>query len=349
MIVGVSHEQVACDRRVLRIRLAAEPASVPGARRFVADGLRAWGHDALVDDASLCVSELAGNAALHGGSTYIEVCVLNREKAVRLWVEDDGPTPAAAIAPRTSLPVPDLEPGVAFDAGSDDLVDFEGLLNAPATGRGLAIVSVLASDWGVEELENGKRVWADLSPVGADGQAVPPKRGTPPSVRRTASPAEDPGAQEPLPDGWTVVTLAGCPVELSLLQDQHLDELVRELTLIGAGRDDDATELAHRLEAILRAPAHARDAGRRQTKAALARGEAFVDVKMAMPRAFSHEVSRLQDAVRQADALCEEARLLTLASRPEIRELREWMTAEIMGQIEHDAPPTSWLDWLARR
>lgn len=340
MIVPVSNE-VAHDRRALRIRLAANPASVPGARRFVAEGLRAWGHEDLVDDATLCVSELAGNAALHARSTYIEVCVLDLDEVVRLWVEDDGPALTAAIVPRTSLP------NLSLADAPDDL---DLLLDAPATGRGLAIVSVLASDWGVEELAGGKRVWADL-PRGDRAAAgpAPSRRGSdarPPSV----GPGEVTATPDALPEGWVLVRLSGCPVQLSLRQDQHLDELVRELTLISVGGSSpEAAELADRLEAILRAPAHARAAGRRQSQAALERGESTVDVEMAMPRAFGAEVRRLHAAVHEADVLCDDRRLLTLSSSPEIRNFRDWMTEEITAQIEYDAEPVTWADWLSRR
>jgi anti-sigma regulatory factor (Ser/Thr protein kinase) len=328
------------DERVLRVRLAADPASVPGARRFVAEGLRAWGHDDLVDDAALCVSELAGNAALHGGCSYIEVCVLDLERAVRVYVEDDGPVAPSVIAPRTTLPGPSAE----VDVETDDL---ELLLDAPATGRGLAIVSVLASDWGVEELEQGKRVWADLAPEPAAGEVVPHPE--PPAASVMASEETGHAAHETLPEGWVVVRLAGCPVALSLRQDQHLDELVRELTLMSANHENpESGALAERLEAILRSPAQARAAGRRQAQAALARGERLVDVDMAMPREFSAEVRRLDEAVREADVLCEERRLLTLASTPELRAFRAWMVSEISAQAEKGASPVSWEDFKGR-
>lgn len=335
-------EQLTRDDRVLRVRLAADPASVPDARRFVAEGLRAWGHDALVEDAKLCVSELAGNAALHGDSTYIEVHLVDLERAVRVAVEDDGLAPASVVAPRATLPGLDA----AFDAELDEL---DALLSAPTTGRGLAIVSVLASDWGVEELEQGKRVWAELAPSDqldeASGHPAPASEPGP----ATHHGAEGDAAHD-LPEGWVVVTLAGCPVDLSLRQDQHLDELVRELTLMSVDKDNpESGRLARRLEAILRAPAHARSAGRRQAQAALARGERLVDVEMAMPREFSREVQRLDEAVREADVLCEEQRLLTLASPADIREFRAWMTAEIVGQVQQEAAPTTWDEWLERR
>lgn len=339
ILVVVPDEQLTRDDRVIRVRFAADPASVPGARRFVADGLRAWGLDALVDDAALCVSELAGNAALHGNSTYIEVSVLDLDRRVRLCVEDDGPTPAAAVVPRTTLP------------GRDDAVDDEldDLLSAPATGRGLAIVSVLARDWGVEELSGGKRVWADLSPTddepGAGGRAERSHHHRAGSGIPVSQPSD-----LTMPDGWVLVRLARCPVELSLRQDEHLDELVRELTLMSLDKGSTGSaRLAQRLEAILRAPAHARLAGRRQAKAALERGELFVDVEMAMPREFSREVRRLHEAVAEADRLCDEQRLLTLASSPEVREFRTWMTEEIEAQVEKGTEPVAWTDWLARR
>lgn len=332
-------EQGTREQRLLRVRFAADPASVPGARKFVSDGLRAWGLHDLVDDASLCVSELAGNAALHGSGSYIEVSVLDLEQAVRLSVEDDGPAPAAAVAPRTTLPGLDE----AFD---DELDELDRLLSAPATGRGLAIVSVLASDWGVDELERGKRVWADLSAADSSEPAA--------TGRRERSPAAGFAMPDPtgaaLPEGWFVVRLAGCPVELSLRQDQHLDELVRELTLMSVDKGNpESAALARRLEAILRAPAHARVAGRLQAQAAFDRGERLVDVEMAMPREFSHEVRLLDHAVREADVLCDERRLLTLASPPEVREFRAWMTEQIVTQVEQDAEPVTWLDWLATR
>jgi anti-sigma regulatory factor (Ser/Thr protein kinase) len=358
----VQDDQPNREQRVLRGRFTADPASVPGARRFVADGLRAWGHESLVDDATLCVSELAGNAALHGSSSYIEVCVLDLERSVRLCVEDDGPAPAAAVAPRTTLPGLDE----AFD---DELDELDRLLSAPATGRGLAIVSVLARDWGVEQLRDGKRVWADLSPAESHGSTAGGSRGgsaqssaqnstgsstagfpvTPFPDGSTDAVGVPESAGTETPEGWCVVRLQGCPVELSLRQDQHLDELVRELTLMTVDNGNPASAaLAERLEAILRAPAHARVVARQQAQEAHARGEVLVDAEMAMPREFSTEVRRLHEAVLEADVLCEQRRLLTLASPPDIRDFRAWMTEEVVAQVEQGAEPVPWKDWLGR-
>jgi anti-sigma regulatory factor (Ser/Thr protein kinase) len=131
---------------VLRARFAAEPSSVPVVRRFVTGQLSDWGERDLRDDAELCVSELAANAATHTQSTSIEVAVEALERGVRISVEDDAQTGIDAVAPRR-----------AFPAGPPVLLDDEDI-----EGRGLAIVSLLASDWGVEPTPHGKRVWVEL-------------------------------------------------------------------------------------------------------------------------------------------------------------------------------------------
>ena len=317
----------------LRLSLSAEPVSVPAARRFVADGLSSWGMHDLLDDATLCVSELAGNAALHSSSTFMHIGVGRYGDKVRVSVEDDGAVPAQAVTPRPSFP--DLD-----DPG--DLL----LEDEPTTGRGLGIVSILASDWGVEPTADGKRVWFEIS--GTDDE-----HGVrPPTVRdRDEAPAEQPGPGRPmLPDGWVTVRLAGCPVRLSLRQDEHLDELIRELQLVGAYLPNPRSQaLALELQGLLSGPAHARHMGRRTAQQAAAEGHELIDVEMAMPREFSAEVEKLDKAVKAADVLCEEMRLLTLASPEDLRALRAWMTEEIVQQARHGAAPVTWEDWLIRR
>lgn len=308
----------------LHVRFAADPASVPGARRFVVDGLHAWGLDELADDAALCISELAGNAALHSVSTFMRVEVWRSGDVVRMSVEDDGAEPLAVVVPRA-----DYRP----DGGSQS----HQLESEPTTGRGLAIVGFIASTWGVERTRDGKRIWAQL---GGDGAPNP-------AVEETAGPAPEGG---PLPPDWALVRLAGCPVRLSLRQDEHLDELVREFQLLSADPDnDDSLALARQIEGLLHAPAHARFTGRRLAEVADRAGRTHVDIDMAMPRLASTWVQELQQAVLAADDLCEDRRLLTLASTSDLRELRAWMTESIVNQIEHGAAAETWEDWQARR
>lgn len=312
----------------LRIRLAADPASVPGARRFVTDGLRSLGLVALVDDAALCVTELTANAALHSASSFMEVTLDALEQSVRIVVEDDGDVPVEAVVPRAT-----------FGAVADDVE--RAIADETTTGRGLGIVSVLAYDWGVEDTGAGKRVWLTL----VDDDVIHPVR---PPRAAAGEPVRDLDAA--LPEGWALVRLAGCPVALSLRQDQHLDELIREFQLIAGDQDNPRSrELAQQLEGLLSTPAHARHTGRRIAQQAAAEGKTHIDVDMAMPRELGAQVVALQEAVREADRLCDEMRLLTLASTAELRDLRAWMTEEVSGQLEHAAVPVRWDDWLAAR
>lgn len=315
----------------LHVRFAADPASVPGARRFVVDGLHAWGLDDLEDDAALCVSELAGNAALHGASTFMWIEVWRSRDVVRLSVEDDGDVPVDVVVPRADY--------IHEGAASVHDVDSE-----PTTGRGLGIVGFLARAWGVEPTREGKRIWVEL---GGDGALGAPPLAPHGEAEEVAAPAPDAG---PLPPDWALVRLAGCPVRLSLRQDEHLDELVREFQLLAADRGNDRSlALARQIEGLLHSPAHARFTGRRLAQQADRAGRTHVDIEMAMPRQASTWVRELRDAVLAADALCADRRLLTLASTEDLTLLRAWMTEELVAQIETGAAPRTWDDWLAGR
>lgn len=328
----VHREQIARTDTELRVRLTADPAGVPGVRRLVAETLRAWGRSGLVDDATLCASELAGNAALHSGCSYIEVAVSQVPDGVRVSVEDDGAVPVSMVAPRTTLPGLDD----SFDVELDELDLL--LADQPATGRGLAIVSALAYDWGVQELDHGKRVWAHL----AESPGASRDKDT--QERTTAD------ASAALPAGWVAVTLPHCPTALARRQDQHLDELARELKLMLYGTDDVAgVDLARRLQPVIDASSYVRLSVRRQVDEAVADGLETVDVTLALPSGFSSDLRRLDDALGEADTMSEQEQLLVLPSSPEVRAFRAWMNAQIIGQAERGATPVGWESWQEHR
>lgn len=310
----------------LSVRLAAHPASVPAARRFVVDGLTASGFAHLCDVSELIVSELAGNAALHGAAQFLDVTISTRDDGVRLGVEDDGPVDVRAVSPQA----------VPVEQGAADWPD-----SASTTGRGLAIVSMLSDDWGVDVTPQGKRVWADIT----DPDAVHAVRSP-----RTAETGPVALSEAQLPPGWVLVVLRDCPVALSLQQDQHLDELVRELQLMAASNGNAQSRvIAQEIQDILISPTSARLTGRRMAERALAEGRPSVDVEMAMPMEFSPLMRRLHDAVTRADELCDQNQLLSLTSPPDIRRLREWMAEEIIAQTERRRPARSWGEWVATR
>jgi len=121
------------------IDLAHDPVAPAEARGVVRDILVHWGYRALLDDAALIVSELVTNAVRHAGSASL-VVVNRTEGGIRVEVRDEGP----------GSPV--------HDPSETDAEH----------GRGLTIVSALATAWGVEDDEGSKTVWVELAESSTD-------------------------------------------------------------------------------------------------------------------------------------------------------------------------------------
>jgi|SRR5690242_20557571 len=113
-----------------------EPATASVVRNELALDLdlQSIGTDA-IDDVTLVASELIGNAIRHASGG-------DRDAWVVSWTVQDGDVIISVEDPSHDLPV---RRNPAPDAPS---------------GRGLAIVETLSSDWGVEHTARGKRVWA---------------------------------------------------------------------------------------------------------------------------------------------------------------------------------------------
>ncbi|MDQ0777408.1 anti-sigma regulatory factor (Ser/Thr protein kinase) [Streptomyces aurantiacus] len=117
------------------------PKSVTLARRRAHRLLTDWGYPELAADAALLVSELGGNAVLHGSvrDRLFRVELTLTERVVRISVSD--PKGELGPSPREAAP--------------DDTF-----------GRGLLIVGQVADRWGVRRLTVGKAVWCELDVVG---------------------------------------------------------------------------------------------------------------------------------------------------------------------------------------
>ena len=125
-----------------QVTLPASVSSVPTARHFVESILSGWGLRDLGWTATLIVSELAANAALHARGEEFSVMISTEgDGGIRLEIHD------------TSLRLPQQR------RYSDDAT----------TGRGLKLVSELAQEWGVEPTATGKTVWAVLRAQPASG------------------------------------------------------------------------------------------------------------------------------------------------------------------------------------
>ena len=114
--------------------LEATPISAAGARAFVSRHLVDHRLTFLVDPVRLVVSELATNALLHGQTPFV-VTLSREDDTVRVTVSDD----AAWITAHASDQV--------LSAG----------------GRGLGIVNVISSDWGIIAGVTSKTVWATFA------------------------------------------------------------------------------------------------------------------------------------------------------------------------------------------
>ena len=120
-------------------RLLPSKTSPRAGRVVVTEVLSEWGVPAsVVDDAVLMVSELVTNAVLHARSEEPLELELDYDKTLRISLSD-----GCADHPRAKV-------ARAGDEG----------------GRGIAILGTLATRWGVDDLDSGKRVWAELRPAG---------------------------------------------------------------------------------------------------------------------------------------------------------------------------------------
>ncbi len=304
--------------------MVAQPASVPAVRRFVDDALTTWGRVDLIDDVGLSATELATNATLHSRSTFFDVELRSTGDAVRVAVVDTGAMPATSIASRA-----DLEP----PAEDDDLdLDFESM-----TGRGLFIVSALASSWGIDDFPGGTRVWADFATTEGDDLARQPV------LSSTAPPvAPAPGT------ATAVIRLDGCPPELLLAHDDNLADIARELSLFGASHADrEAVRISEQIVEVVRLSALSWDAARLVAKQAVHEGRPQVDIAIAVtePAQLPERVEILRRAVLSAEAMADQGLLMTMPAPAAVQQWRDWVEGEMTEQVTSGRGPVSFRDY----
>lgn len=118
--------------------IALVPTAPGHARRILNEALAEWGYGHIEDAADLIVSELVTNAVLHGA------------EPAQLTIYTD----------------PGADGGLLFlevDDAGDHTPELRAASADDESGRGLVLVKALSTDWGVEEIEDGKRVWASIA------------------------------------------------------------------------------------------------------------------------------------------------------------------------------------------
>ncbi|MEN8654675.1 SpoIIE family protein phosphatase [Streptomyces sp. 21So2-11] len=114
-------------------QLARDPQEVGRARRLVRGQLAVWGVEEVADQVELLVSEVVTNAVRHARHHPVELRLV-RTDALLCEVGDDSHTLPALMS-----------------AGPGD-----------EAGRGLAVVSALAREWGTSRTGDGKMVWFEV-------------------------------------------------------------------------------------------------------------------------------------------------------------------------------------------
>lgn len=296
------------------LQLPFDLSSVSAARRWVGSQLEDWSEDGR-RAAMLVTSELASNVILHARTNIV------------VAFDRDGERCRIAVADR------DRRPPVVKQYGED-----------ASTGRGLRLVGRLSSEWGVDPQPNGKEVWAVVHdrPWG-DGREP-----TGPAVEaRVRDMGEIP--PDDVPDDSSVaasapvrIRLIGVPLAVMFEAEQHHDGLLREFSFLAGSR-----HLSARLEALAQeVEAHfGAEAERVKTEvdAAAAGGRDTVDLSVEQSRAAWEALDRLLQLLDEADGHCQRVELLTLASSPAVRRLRNWYGQELRRQMD-GGPPTPWDD-----
>lgn len=296
-------EQVRGGRRrapTAQVTLPPALASVPRARHWVASFL-SDAEDELRQTAVLLTSELVTNAVLHTATDITVTAEI--DDVVRVEVADGS---REAPSPK--------------DYGHE-----------AATGRGLTVLDSLADDWGTEIDDLGKVVWFELgSSAGHSTTLVSTGTGTV---------AELSAADDDLLD----MALLAVPVPVLLRAQAIYEELFREFRLV-VERDpsgspggiqrrlvDLVDELGTRFSGFT--------TGAETTwRAAVDRGDAFVDLRYTLPRAVGPMCSHYDTLLDEADEFCRAAALLTLAPPPDVLGLRKWVLGEFADQAAGASP-----------
>jgi hypothetical protein len=154
-------------------------------------------------------------------------------------------------------------------------------------------------------------------------------------------------------DDLITVELVGLPVAVQVRAQEHSDELVRELTLVGERmrQRGDHAGLPARLVALIE-QLTSQYSGftveqEKQLAEAIACGAETVDLTYRVPRSAAAASQALGEILDEADDYCRAGQhLLTLATPDELVSYRRWFLAQFTGQAA-GAPPVPWTEYAA--
>lgn len=266
-------------------RLPPDATSARRARRLVGEVLAGAGLEDLEDVALLLVSETVTNAVIHA-ATDVELLVVAEGGCLRVEVSDGSP----------------VLPGVRH---YDEVA---------TTGRGVGLVEVLATAWGVEQTTGGKTVWFTLG-EGAERETT------------------DVSAVD-APPGFTV-RLLSLPAHLVRAALQHGDSVLREVALASLSGQPLAElpewhgtsiDLSPVLDPVERS---------------LADGRTSFDLEAVFPAGADAGARDRRALIDLVEQLAAEGRFPTVRALPEINRVRHWLLGEIRDQAG-GAEPIPW-------
>ena len=319
---GISEERISAPAvgtsRDGMSTLHLEPVveSTPVARHWVAAHLRDLPAE-VTGCAALLTSELVTNAVLHA-ATPLCVTLHILPDRIRVDVADGNPS------------FPSIK-----DYGKD-----------AATGRGLTLFNTLASNWGVQAVEDGKIVWFELPvdfPVAPVSVSDGSFRFDLTGVTRTSRHSDEADS----PD--VSVRLLGIPVMLLQKSSEEYEALFRELRLMKerSGNAPGAPPLPERL-AVLVSQIGTRFNGLGagmddMWQTAVDNSVEFFDWTLELPQSAVVAVEFYDALLDEADEFGLAQRLLTLPASPTSVAVRRWFLSELIGQL-HGKAPVAWID-----
>jgi hypothetical protein len=144
-------------------------------------------------------------------------------------------------------------------------------------------------------------------------------------------------------DGAVEVRLLGVPVTTYLANQERMQELLREFTLIAYSQQAEPTgpsSVPARLVALaddLRGRYGPNDVDE-QIAAAAADGDPSVDLTLPVPVNALADVVRVDELLQEAEEFCRAEHLLTLAAAEDERRFLRWYLGEIVRQLDGASP-----------
>lgn len=140
------------------------------------------------------------------------------------------------------------------------------------------------------------------------------------------------------------VRLLRFPLGLWQQSQEHVDELLREFTLIAEGEEDQPSSIPRRLLDLITelTATYAGFSSPTEHERDLTRGEAEIDLVYRVPAGASVAIRHLGDMLADADAYCRQgSHLLTLQTPPDQLEFRTWFLEQFLVQLA-GGPATPW-------